>query len=183
VTANSQATSGAGIYNNGSLVVNGSVVSNNVATPAAGDSRTFGGGILNEDGGSLVVAGNSSISGNSAVYGAGIYGSFSTTSTLTNSTVNGNIASLSAGGIFAGAGTNGVLNGTTSISGNTAGFSGGGVNLVGFTNFPATLTLNDSSSISGNHAPEGGGVFVGGLAMVTLNGGTVTGNTVDNIAP
>ena len=76
-----------------------------------------------------------------------------------------------------------MLNGSSTISNNTAANKGGGVFNYGGS-ITATVTLNDSSSISGNNAGvDGGGVFNNPIAAVGLNGGTVTGNIPNNIAP
>lgn len=80
---------GAGIENRGILQVTNSVITDNHA-------QYQGGGIDNIFGSVEII--NSTISGNSANYGAGIYTWDSTTS-LTNSTVSNNTANIRTGGI------------------------------------------------------------------------------------
>lgn len=82
-------TSGGGIFNNGSLTLNGCVVKNNAAGTGAG---------IYNDGGSLTIL-NTAISGNNASAGdfivatGGGIDSFTGTLTLTNSTISGNMNS------------------------------------------------------------------------------------------
>jgi hypothetical protein len=112
-----------------------------------GDSATYGrGGGISNDGGLVTLNGSSSVSGNYAANGGGIYNS-------------GTVS----------------LNNSSSVSGNSAIFGGGIFN-------SGTVNLNNSSSVSGNSADlEGGGIFVYPGGTVNLNGGTVTGNTPDDI--
>jgi predicted outer membrane repeat protein len=87
---------------------------------------------------------NSTISGNSAkTSGGGISGGV----TVENSTISGNSAGMSGGGI---SGSTTIENST--ISGNSAGTSGGGI----YNNSSLDVTL---STITGNSAPSGGGVY------------------------
>jgi hypothetical protein len=90
-----------------------------------GDTGTDGGGIFNDDGGTLTMNGSSSVSGNTAGDdGGGIYNA----GTLTmndSSSVSGNTASVDGGGIF----NSGILtmNDSSTVSGNTSGNDGGGI--------------------------------------------------------
>jgi predicted outer membrane repeat protein len=103
---------------------------------------------------------NSTISGNSAgTSGGGIGGG---DLSIVNSTISGNSAAASGGGIY-GAAT--VENST--ISGNSAGISGGGI----YNNSSLDVTL---STITGNSAPSGGGIYNVGSVEVSntiLNAG------------
>jgi hypothetical protein len=160
---------GGGIFNLGTLTLNDSVVSGNIA------GTTYlgrGGGIYNP--GTLTVN-DSVISKNISRGGGGGGISNVGTLTLTDSTVSSNLDNLSFlasnGGGIQNWGT-ATLNGTTSISGNSATFYGGGVSVL----FGAMLTLNGSTSISANTAPGGGGVYNEGSVM--LNGvSSISGNT------
>jgi predicted outer membrane repeat protein len=102
---------------------------------------------------------NSTISGNSAkTSGGGISGG----PTVENSTISGNSAGMSGGGIY---GSATVENST--ISGNSAGTSGGGI----YNNSSLDVTL---STITGNSAPSGGGIYNVGSVEVSntiLNAG------------
>jgi hypothetical protein len=76
-----------------------------------------------------------------------------------------------------------TLNGSSSVTGNTAGFGGGILNRLG-----GTVTLNDSSSVAGNAATiingtggDGGGInnygFNEGSAVILNDSSSVAGNT------
>ena len=96
--------------------------------------------------GTLLIA-ESTISGNSARYGGGLYAGRDTT--VVNSTISGNTANLTGGGIQ----LQGVLTMVNStVSGNRAELDGGGLNNAG------TATVINST-FSGNSATEGGGIF------------------------
>jgi hypothetical protein len=75
------AIEGAGIYNQGTVTVNSSAVSGNVA-------QSRGGGIYNDRG--TVTLNSSTVTGNTAFQGGGIYNDGGTV-TLVDSTVSGNI--------------------------------------------------------------------------------------------
>lgn len=151
---------GGGIWNDGSLTLTNSTVSENSAIGASSESGSFGGGICNLAALTLI---NSTVSGNSAIgtgsqsgssFGGGIYnnGGFVT---LTNSTVSGNSAtgtsSSSGGGIYGFLDTR-LTNST--VSGNSAAGDGGGI--YNFQNvsmsanlFNATITQNQAGSGAG----------------------------------
>jgi hypothetical protein len=144
---------------NGNLTLNGVTVTN-------GNSGSFGGGILN-DNGTLIIT-NSIISGNMTIgAGAGIYNQ-SGTVTLTNSTVSGNTSTGSfGGGIVNEIGTMTLTNSTVSENTAPVGNAGGGIFNRG------TLTVTNST-ISGNTS-----LGVGGIrndSTLTLTNVTVTNN-------
>jgi hypothetical protein len=113
---------------------------------------SFYGGIYS--GFSTVSIANSTISGNSAkIDGGGIYGAGGTVS-IENSTINGNSApdGFTGGGIYSnGVDDMSIVNST--ISGNAAGTSGGGIY-----NYNSSLHVVNST-ISGNSAGSGGGIY------------------------
>jgi hypothetical protein len=119
----------------------------------------FGGGIHNDS--SVLTVSNSTISGNSASSSGGgiVNGGFRPTLTITNSTVSGNSASSSGGGIV-NANTGGILN-------------------------SATLTITNST-VSGNSASFGGGIynsasdFQGGSTLLIVSNSTLSGNSADS---
>ena len=145
---------------------------------------------------------SSTISGNIANTGAGLYATQNGTTTIKSSTISGNTASGNGGGVWSepyaggtttiqsstisgniantGAGLYATKNGTTTIqsstiSGNTASGNGGGVYAY---NLNATTILN--STISGNTAKgNGGGIwsepYAGGTT--TIKSSTISGNT------
>ena len=166
---------GGGIYNAGSLFLEYSTLSYNLADDGYGGAiynygaldvsnssfhynsagGGFGGAIHNNGTTATepLTIENSSFMGNAAARGGGIM-NYSGAITISNSAINGNSASY-GGGIFS-EGINGpaalVLSDST-ISGNTAANNGGGIN----NNFGAMAV--SGTSISDNSAPFGGGLF------------------------
>jgi hypothetical protein len=144
--------SGGGINNAGTLTINDSTVSGNLAVISRRGQPGYGGGILNSG---RVTINNSTISGNRAWcfnycagYGGGIFNNGSLT--INNSTLNGNVA----GGSFSIAHGGGIYNNTT-----------------------GRVTINNST-ISGNSTSavgQGGGIYNNGGA--TINNTTISGNT------
>ena len=111
---------------------------------------------------------NTTISGNSASAGGGIYNSFGTVS-LTDSTVSGNSAP-SGGGIFNFSGT-ATLRSSTFAS-NTASNIGGGIY-----NYSSSTAFVINSTLSGNSAGSGGGGGIFSLGTATVTNSTFSGNS------
>jgi hypothetical protein len=87
---------GGGIFAAGGVIAKYSTIEGNVAFAAGPDGRSLGGGV---HGGNTVIIG-STISGNSAEIGAGVVmGGLATTGEIRNSTISGNYASRSIGGV------------------------------------------------------------------------------------
>jgi hypothetical protein len=171
--------SGAGLYaSGGSLDVSDSRIMNNQATGGrGGDGRSYytwcsgscthtlrfggaGGGALGGglyvNGGSLTVA-SSTIASNRAAGGpAGVNGSAGTS--------DGAGLYYSFGGAIA------MLTSST-VSGNTASFAGGGI----YNDYRSTLTVSDST-LSDNSADDGGAIYNAGTLTVSTN--NVSGNYV-----
>lgn len=131
-----------------------------------------GGGILNSG---WVTVSNSTFSGNSAIYGGGIYTYNTSELTVSNSMFSGNSATTDGGGIYIhknnlGSGT--VTNST--FSGNSAPHGGGG----GIYDSGGELTVT-SSTFSGNSASYGGGIFSGGDEL-TVRDSSFSGNSATN---
>ncbi|WP_430014925.1 Calx-beta domain-containing protein [Microcystis protocystis FBCC-A270] len=131
-------------------------------------SNKAGRGIYNSDNGGTLTITNSTITGNTAHTGGGIYNAHGKL-TLTNSTISGNTAGWGGGGIFSD-GTLTITNST--ISGNTANGGGGGIFNIG------TLTITNST-ISGNTANGGGGGIGNFLGTLTITNSTISGNTAN----
>jgi Domain of unknown function (DUF4347)/FG-GAP-like repeat/FG-GAP repeat len=152
LSGNSAYGGGGGISNYGTLSLSNSTLSDNSVTSPYGS----GGGIGNYSG--MVELRDSTLSGNSAIYGGGVYNE--ETLILSNTTLSGNSASKDGGGISSITRTMGSLvssiiatttiNNST-ISGNSA-TGGGGIYNYG------TLTLR-SSTLSGNSASTSGGIY------------------------
>ena len=138
-------TSGDGGDGGGINVLGGATLT--LSDVALTENTTFNrGGAVAAVLGTLVITA-STISGNSARYGAGLYAGRDTT--VINSTISGNTADLTGGGIQ----LQGVLTmSNTTVSGNRAELDGGGLNNAG----TATIV---NSTFAGNSAAEGGGIF------------------------
>lgn len=164
----------------------------------SGGSGTITGGAISVQGGGVLMMTNSTITGNSAFEGGGIYNAGATTisdSTITgntsfiggglrngddatltvmNSTVSSNTAESSAGGIDNLRGTATISNST--ITGNSTLFQGGGIE-----NFDGTVTVTNSTISSNTTLFEGGGIYTYGLSSkLTLTGSTVSSNTAES---
>jgi hypothetical protein len=177
---------GGGIYNLGTLTLNGCTIAKNTGSgiynassgnltllncTVSGNSNTggYGGGIDN-DGGSLTVAA-SNISGNSAEFGGGIANQSLTSSLdIQESNIDNNTATADGGGIW----NYGQLtySGGT-LSNNTAVGNGGGIQIesgiVGFN----TVTFWENKATGATS--YGGGFFLRG-GVLTLDFVTLTGN-------
>ena len=168
---------GGGISNAGTLRIDQSVITDNVAS---GDSGS-GGGILNEAGGQLTVM-NTVIRGNVANRAGGGIEDASGSSTLTdvlNSTLNYNVvnnAPGNGGGIHLGGGSSMNVTGTM-VAYNTAGAEGGGI-----WNAAGVLTVSDSritgNTAAGNDADQGGGgLYNNGFGIIfVINGSMINDN-------
>ncbi|MGI8856661.1 MAG: choice-of-anchor Q domain-containing protein [Thermomicrobiales bacterium] len=135
---------------------------------------TCGGGIANTGGATLSVT-NSTLSGNSASTGGGIY-NVSGILTVTNSTVSGNSATGTGGGggIFHFGGTLTVA--ASTFSGNSASIGGSILSNSGNVNVNATAAVTNST-FSGNSAGRGGGIAADNYNTVTVTNSTLAGNS------
>ena len=133
----------------------------------ANGSSPSGGGIVNS--GTVTVT-NSTFSGNSALFGGGIFNDIGGTLTVTDSTFSGNstFAGGRGGGISNETGTVTVTNST--FSGNSNAQGGGGIN-----NENGTVTVTNST-FSGNSALFGGGIS-NETGTVTVTNSTFSGNS------
>ena len=122
---------------------------------------------------------NSTISGNTAQNGGGIFaigGSLS----LTGSTISGNTSSQVGGGVLSATKYGTTIDNST-ISSNTA-TDGGGLAVLGVIPPPApdeNSVLVQDSTISGNQAPNGAGIVIGfdtGSTPVAVKASTISGN-------
>jgi hypothetical protein len=131
-----------------------------------------GGGIFNS--GTLTVT-NSTLNGNSSVsVGGAIFNLYTGTVTINNSTISDNIANLSGGhgGGITNSGIMIVANST--LSGNSAGSQGGGIQLNPYPQYPCTLEVSNST-ITGNLAYDGGGIA--NNCTLTVNNSTINDNS------
>ena len=140
---------------------------------------------------------DTTISGNSASKGAGIYKAGSAKLSLSNSTISDNEAAADGGGLYIDGGNVEMSGG--SIADNTTGNNGGGVHCASgsfsisggeitgnkttvqsgggiFVNEGASATIKGTAKISGNISKEsGGGIFT--IGEVTMSAGQVSGNS------
>lgn len=171
-------TGGGGISLDADGVV-GAVLTVTDSTISDNTTAERGGGISTE-GGATVAVTRSTVSGNTASYTwrgmevaevLGVGGGISAPDlTLVDSSVTGNVAGGGGGGV---AGRSVVATGST-IADNVAGSAGGGLDIDG-TGPGAQLGVT-SSTISGNRATFGGGVYATGVVPVDLKLSTVTAN-------
>jgi hypothetical protein len=167
------AINGGGIFTDERLTVSESVLTGNTAR--------WGGGIYNAEYGTLTVL-RSQITGNHAIEpipgelgsGGGLYNWGGTTSVL-DSTISGNDSVTDAGGIRNANGGSLFIRRST-ISDNTASDTGGGLR-----NDDGPVQIS-SSTISGNHADRGGGIFVAtpNFQDTTISNSTISGNAAPN---
>lgn len=152
-------SSGGGIYNIGTLNLNGGTISAN--------KSVSGGGVYSD--GSFKMNGGT-ISDNEASNGGGIYGYSNGSLTVNDGSISGNKAtSNGGGGIYLDGCYLDFENG--SVTGNTSSNYGGGIYV---TNSAEVMFIN--GSISGNSAKFGGGIYIDS-GFFTLGGGTISGNT------
>jgi predicted outer membrane repeat protein len=124
--------------------------------------------------GMTIRGGNaSSVAGKSSFLGEGGAILNSGTLTASNCVISGNSASIGGGGIYNG-GTL-ILNNSV-LSGNSTSKYGGGIYNYGGSG--GKVTVSNNSTLSGNHAIEGGAIWNDSYAAVTLQGGsTLSGNS------
>ena len=135
--------------------------------------RAFGGGIYNS--GTLTITG-STLSGNSAYYGGGIYNTEGGTLTVTGSTLSGNSASYQGGGIINSGQVSTMLTiSDSTLSGNSA-TDGGGIFNAG----DETILTITGSTLSGNSAEEyGGGIYNTMGGFISITDSTISGNSAN----
>ncbi len=163
---------GGGIYNNGRLTLAYSAVQTNTAlADARGSYGGFGGGIMNWQGGALVVQ-HSTLAGNSADRDGGGIENIGTL-TVTQSTVSGNAAKgkrPSTGSGQVGLGGAGIDNSTgmltlenSTISGNRSNQYGGGL-----VNDEGTMRITFSTVSNNSASTIGGGIYITGSVTDTI---------------
>jgi hypothetical protein len=178
---NGSARFGGGIGNVGTLTINNSAISHNLAV---GGASSDGGGIAN--GGTLTI--NNSTVSNNSVKGSFLSGgggvSNGGTLTINNSTISGNTASSgqrgAGGGGIVNYGTltinnstinNNVANGNYFIGGGGGGIANGGTLTIN------NSTVSDNTAANGRVRPGGGGGIVSSLGVVAVNNATFSGNS------
>ncbi len=150
-----------GVQHNGRLYLKNVTIS--------GGTSYYGGGISCRT--ATLTVENSTITGNAADEGGGIYVEESCSATVRNSTISGNTANYYGGGI--GADNHATLTVENStITGNSAN-DGGGI----FGEDYSILTIQDNTTIANNTAADGGGVSISRDSTITVENSTITGNS------
>jgi predicted outer membrane repeat protein len=173
---NNTATTGGAVYNDGRLTVQNSNLNNN--------SASNGGGIFST--GSLDVE-SSNLNNDTATNGGGIYNTGSMT--VNASILNKDTASSQGGGILnTGSYHHGYYGYTspnmienTTLSNDTAQV-GGGVWNSGLLTVQSDTFASDHAggTLSASNRQGGGAIFNASAGTVTVNGGTLTGNSTGN---
>jgi parallel beta-helix repeat protein len=183
---------------NGTLQLTGSTLSGNTASFSGGaisdyqeqlnvytstlssNTAEYGGGIFNNHNSNLMVSG-SSLSKNGASGAGGAIDDFSGgTVTITGCMITGNFAfgltGSSGGAIFAGLNSVSLTISNSTLSGNTAIPTGGGISYGGAIESIAGTVLLQNSTLSGNSASQGGAITVY-QSQLTVTAGTVSNNS------
>jgi hypothetical protein len=142
----------------------------------------WGGGIMVDRGGRLVLEGTTSVSGNRAQIAGGIYLVHDGSVTMRDhATVSGNLAKYRGAGMWINAYNEGgtlTMRDSSSIVGNHTRIAGGG----GIYNEAGAVHMSGTSTVSGNSAGYGGGIVVDDGGSLTLDGSaSVTGNTAVDV--
>ncbi len=181
ISDNIAAAEGGGLWNGtGTMTIIGTNIFENTASGVAADNG--GGGIYNLNGGTLNI-GNAEIRDNqangTAGSGGGILNDLGATTIIVNSIISGNTANRAGGGIENNAGTVNLEN--VSLNGNTTFTSpgnGGGLHVSG----AGMVTIVDGEVNNNIAGSEGGGLW-NGTATMSINGTTISGNTALGALP
>lgn len=180
VRDNASNSSGGGIYNGGTLAIRDSTVSGNTIVSAANS----GGGIFNQESGTLEITGSTIASNYASSEGGGIYNRRGQV-TITNSTITGNTAGSNAygGGGITTAGTLDLTNVT--ITGNHGLFGGG---IYNFSWLPGVNVVNMRNTIifgntAGTDGPDCMNTInsLGHNLVGNMSGCGFTGDTAGNL--
>lgn len=166
---------GGGIYGEQSaqITIDGSTISDNQAIQ-------YGGGVCVRYGSKIIINNNSTITRNKAIRGGGIYGSELVEITVNDSTITSNTATY-GGGVWLWS-TGAFTVNRSKISGNTATKDGGGIygEYYGLVGEVITRITIEDSTISGNTADtNGGGIYLSGIITIDGTSG-ITGNKAPN---
>ncbi|MDZ8260823.1 Calx-beta domain-containing protein [Nostoc sp. ChiQUE01b] len=163
ISSNRAKTNGGGIYSSNATVSNSTIFGN--TADSDNNTQGDGGGIYSS---SSVTLNDSSISGNIANLGGGIY---STNVTVNNSTLSGNTANSNGGGIFS---STSVTTSNSTISSNTAKTHGGGIYSSNATVSNSTIFGNTADS-DNNTQGDGGGIYKSG-GTASISNSIIAGN-------
>lgn len=165
----------AGIANeHGTMTVSRSVISGNTSESGSGGMSNYG---TSPNSGDLTVT-DSIIADNTGSSGGGIWNWWDASLTVTNCSVNGNMADLYGGGIYNGpyTGSNLTLINST-VTSNTANDGGGIYNGYPTYYTGANLTMINSTVTNNKALGNGGGFYNGNDAFTTLTNSILWSNT------
>jgi hypothetical protein len=162
---------GGGLYVRASIQLDGDLPSTTISnTTFSGNTASCtgcGGGALSVEAGDLSISG-STLSGNSAAGDGGAVWhdragpdnfTGSTEVLVTGSTVDANTAGDDGGGLYLHSGSQAIVDST--ITANVAGFDGGGLVVGGNAPLESGSATIEGTTIAGNSADQGGGLWVG----------------------
>ena len=170
---------GVGVHNRGTFTMNGGTIGGTIDGEA--NKAAEGGGVYVGNNGKFTMNGKkTSVSGNTATNGGGVY-VYSGTFQMNDGTIGGATAAAAntatnGGGVYVKGGKFEMNGPETSVSGNTATTNGGGVYVEG-----GTFTMHDGTiggTIEGDANTanqDGGGVYVSS-GTFTMSDGRITGN-------
>jgi hypothetical protein len=152
------------LHDGGGIFVSGGTLQLTGGSVVTGNSASANGGGIATSGGTLRLTQGSVVSSNTAVNGGGISGVNSAVIEVDGSSVTANVAYFDGGGIYAPAANVdlGFFESPglpVSVAGNIAGDDGGGLYL-GSTSGASDLGAGAPTSITGNQARRGGGIFI-----------------------
>jgi predicted outer membrane repeat protein len=157
----------------GGAIFNGTSTLTITGCPLSGNSATYYGGAIYNSSGTVTISG-STLSGNSASTGGAIYVTNGTVTVAGGSNLYNNSATYGyGGGIYDYRGA--VTIDASSVGGNSATTQGGGIYIAGGSNGYGTVTVKNSSSITGNTAPAGAGADVYDLGVLYLDSTSTIG--------
>jgi len=150
-TIESSTLYGGGIYNNGTLAIEGGCI--------VGNSADTAGGVYNN--GTLTICGSALITGNKALTAGGVYNAPDSTVTVTGGTITGNAATLTVGGgMLISPNVSATVGGTAKIYGNT-GAAGNNLTIVS----PFAVGTGEDAPVSGMNV---------GISLLTVPGFAAT---------
>jgi parallel beta-helix repeat protein len=162
--SHNSAASGGAMSTDGPMTISGDTLSDNAASNRGGGIFSANSAYYNPA--PLVLSGTTLLN-NSAFVGGGIY-DFNGTVTLQSGTILSGNSATYGGGIYNLYGTLTISSST--LSNNTASSAGGGIYVKG----PGTVTVKNSSSITGNTSPVGFGADVYNLGVLKVDSTSIS---------
>ena len=156
---NSGREGGGGVYNNGgTLTIDNSTLAGNSTSGNPTDDFDGGGGVFNVGTGSLLnTISNSTLTGNSANHGGGIF-HYSGTLTINNSTLSDNSAEHNGGGVLEYFRSDALAISNGTLSGNSSAYGGGIFNGAYYGTYYGMLTVSNSTLFGNSAGFDGGGI-------------------------